>query len=66
MTTCDNSGTGVCRIVSPQCYGSKATRCVTVTYSHCESDTLELCDACAKVLTRDVRKHGYRLSSHKL
>jgi len=66
MTTCDNSATGVHRIVAPQCYRGKATRRVTVTYSHCESDTLELCDVCAKVLKRDVRKHGYRLSSHRL
>jgi hypothetical protein len=64
---CDNASyKGSHPIITPQCYSKKATRRVTVIYSHCESDSLQLCEECTKVLKRDVRRHGYQFSSHKL
>jgi len=53
-------------IITPQCYSNKATRQVTISYNEVESDSLSVCDACAKALRRDCRGRGYRFSSRKV
>lgn len=54
-------------IVSPACYrGTEATQEVTVIYNDVEKDTLNLCDACTKLLKMSARRHGYRIKTRKI
>jgi hypothetical protein len=67
MKTCDN-GRAAYRghpICAPACYIGVAARTVTVSYNEVEKDTLELCEDCAKVISRDAKRHGYRVSSRR-
>jgi len=48
------------------CYSGTAARRVTIQYSELEKDTLILCVSCAKTVTRDARRHGYKVTNHKL
>ena len=50
-------------ICAPACYNGVAVRTITVSYNEVEEDTLHLCQECAKVISRDARRHGYRVSS---
>lgn len=59
---CDNDASLTSRIVSPQCWWGTARWLVTVTYSEVESDTLTLCDACARAVKTDARRHGYKVT----
>lgn len=59
---CENSSSGMYRIVSPQCWKGKVSKEVTVTYNEVESDTLRLCAECAKDLKKDARRLGYAVS----
>lgn len=58
MTTCDNALISATRIISPPCWSSPATCTLIVDYAG-EKDVLELCEACADVVTKDARRHGY-------
>lgn len=65
MEKCENGqaahlGHAIC---APACYNDAAVRTVTVSYNEVEKDTLQLCEECAKVISRDARRHGYRVSS---
>lgn len=48
------------------CYGSDATRIATITYREGDVDTLLLCNQCAKAITRDARRHHYKVSNRKV
>lgn len=53
-------------IITPQCYSNQVTRRCTVTYREGDSDTLDLCDACAKLVRNDAGRHGYKFNSKKI
>jgi len=64
---CDNaSSKALYPIITPQCYNNRATRRATITYNEIESDTLDVCDECAKRLRYDSVGRGYRFKSRKL
>ena len=52
--------------LKPGHWGGRATRLVTVTYSHVERDPLSLCSACAEYVTQDARRHGYKVTNRPL
>lgn len=67
---CENRGGDIIR---PCCLDGKAARQVTVVYhenpfkpSGETSDTLELCQPCAELVTRDAIRHGYTVRTREL
>lgn len=60
---CDNSSNRGNYIMSPSCWGQEATQSVTIEYNSAEKDYLFLCDKCAKVVTRDARRRGYKVTN---
>jgi hypothetical protein len=64
---CDNdSSSGGYPVVSPQCYKGRATRLVTVRYNEVESDSLCLCEDCARLLKREAKRHRYQITTKRL
>jgi len=54
-------------IVTPACFrGTEATQRVTVIYNDVEETTLNLCDACAKLLKNSARRHGYKVKTSRI
>lgn len=58
---CENSSDSISNIINPQCWKGKVTKRVTVTYNEVESDTLHLCVECAGYVSKDARRHGYKV-----
>ena len=48
------------------CSGSDAARIVTITYREGDTDTLLLCNECARAISRDARRHRYKVSNRKV
>jgi hypothetical protein len=63
---CENSSSRATQIGIPQCFMNTATTIITVHYHELESDTLLLCNECAKHLRKDARRHGYKIRSKKI
>ena len=54
-------------IVSPACYReTEATQSVTVIYNEVEEDSLNLCEACTKLLKSSARRHGYKVKTSRI
>lgn len=70
--TCENSATGITRVVSPQCLGRRVEVLLTVEYDDWDRsgqgapDTLRLCRECAQRVKQDAERHGYTTTSRDL
>lgn len=63
---CDNRNSSARGgIVSPGCYANEATKKIKISYDKhdIETDTLDLCDQCVKVVGKDARRHGYKVET---
>lgn len=57
---CDYAAKNWCRTQG------RAMAVVTVQYNHLTADTLNLCEGCARFVTREARRHGYKVSTRRL
>lgn len=60
---CDNDSSMGHTIIHPQCYKGQAKVALTIQYNEVEKDVLNLCEDCAKVVTKDARRHGYKVQA---
>lgn len=51
--------------IGGNCYNNKASRRVVIRYNELETETLLLCPSCAKIVTKDARRHSYKVTNQK-
>ena len=61
MLSCDNDSSMGAGIGVSQCFKGEATVTLTIEYNDIEKDVLHLCPDCARYVTKDARKHGYKV-----
>jgi len=66
VAVCENASTTGHNIGIPQCFNSKATKLVTIKYNDVETDTLTLCNDCARAVASDARRHHYKVTIRPL